>query len=114
MHLLQPRALEALNGKVDIVVASSVLNYIPEEDMEETMIRLGSLLKPGRGRLIHSDWPHGEEHTNGFSEEKSREVYEQGGLQPKKTKTVNMEMGDYDEPVFVGVATRPCECVNYA
>jgi 2-polyprenyl-3-methyl-5-hydroxy-6-metoxy-1,4-benzoquinol methylase len=99
--------LEVLQGKVDIVVASSVLSFIPEEDMELTMVRLGSLLKPGTGRLIHSDWLLGEDHPNGFSEKKAMEVYKQGGLQATKAKTVTMKLEDYDAPVFVGVAARP-------
>jgi 2-polyprenyl-3-methyl-5-hydroxy-6-metoxy-1,4-benzoquinol methylase len=102
-------ALDALKSKVDIVVASSVLNFIPEEDMEATMISLGSLLKPETGMLIHSDWPHGEEHPNGFSEEKARNVYRQGGLQATKTKTVTLQLGEHAAPVFVGVANRACD-----
>ena len=99
--------LEELKGKVDIIAASSVLSFIPEEDVEATMIVLGSLLKPRTGVLCHSDWPKSEgEHPDGFTEEKAAVMYQKGGLEAKQTQQTTIQMGSRDVPVFVGVANK--------
>lgn len=99
-------ALEALKGKVDIVTASSVLSFVPQEDMEATIQFLGSLLKPETGILCHTDWPKGDKHPDGFTAEKALEMYQKGGLQSKTTREISMKMGGHEMPVFVGVATK--------
>lgn len=48
--------LEKWYGHVDLIVASNVLNYIPEKDLLATLQQLNRLLAPG-GCLVHSDWP---------------------------------------------------------
>jgi len=100
-------ALQALQGKVDIVAASSVLNFVPDDDMEATMRFLAGLLKPTTGVLFHTDWPKGAQHPNGFTEEKAMDVYQKGGLTAKTTKLASMKMGSQNLEVFLGVATKP-------
>ena len=92
--------VQELQGKVDIVAASSVLSFIPEEDMETTMKILASLLKPESGVLCHTDWPKGEQYPDGFDEAKAIDVYQKGGLQAKTTKTISMKIGPQEMKVF--------------
>ena len=98
--------LEQWKGQVDVIAASSVLNFVPAEDLEATMQFLSGLLKPKTGILVHSDWPQGEEHPDGFTEEKALGMYQKGGLSPKTTKTINIKMSGYEMSVVVGVATK--------
>jgi predicted TPR repeat methyltransferase len=100
------KVLESLKGKVDIIAASSVLNFIPEEDVETTMNVLSSLLKSGTGILCHSDWPKSEMHPDGFTEEKAKEMYQKSGLQAKFIKQTTVKMGGQKTPVFVGTAVK--------
>jgi SAM-dependent methyltransferase len=100
--------LEALKGKVDLVVASSVLNFIPHEDLPETMKVIGQLLKPS-GLFCHSDWPESDGHENGFTEEKAGKVYEMAGLEKKSTIEKTINMGSQEGKVLFGVAAKPRE-----
>ena len=101
-------ALEALVGKVDIVAASSVMNFVPEEDKEATMSVLGRLLKPGTGLFVHTDWPKGDEWPDGITEEAARDMYQKGSLEAKTTKVLcKVKAGSHEMDVFVGVATKP-------
>jgi trans-aconitate methyltransferase len=97
--------IDSLRGKVDLVVASSVLNFIPMEDLPATMKVLGAMLKPG-GLLCHSDWPKSDENPDGFTEDKAKEVYTIGGLTKQSSKMADMGMGGYEGDVFVGVAVK--------
>ena len=100
-------ALEALTGQVDIIAASSVLNFVPEEDKEATMKVLGDWLKPGTGVLVHTDWPKGDHHPDGFTEESAKSMYQKGALKAKTTKLLSeVKMGPHDGDVFVGVAMK--------
>ena len=73
--------LDKYRGKVDLIVASSVLNFIPELDLPNTLAILASLLKPTTGRLCHSDWPQDDtEHPNGMTVEKATHLYQSGGM----------------------------------
>lgn len=97
--------LEALRGKVDLVVASSVLNFVPSADLPATMKTLSEMLKPG-GIFCHSDWPKSEESPDGFNEEKAEAVYKMGGLMKERTNVFQMEMGGHKGDVFIGVAVK--------
>ena len=72
----QEQVLKPLEGKVDIVVASSAITFIPREDLKVTMEILGKLLKPKTGILYHSEWPKGDDESNkdGFTDEKGKEM----------------------------------------
>jgi SAM-dependent methyltransferase len=50
--------LQELEGTVDLIIASSVLSFIPNDDLPATMMELSKLLKPQYdcGRFLHSDW----------------------------------------------------------
>lgn len=99
--------IQALYGKVDLVVASSVLSFIPPEDLQETMKVVGSLLRPNGGVLCHSDWPESDQHPDGLTEESAMKLYEMAGLEKKSTSIVSFDMMGQECPVFVGVAKKP-------
>jgi SAM-dependent methyltransferase len=49
--------LQEWEGTVDLTIASSVLSFIPNDDLPATMMELSKLLKPQcGGRFLHSDW----------------------------------------------------------
>lgn len=99
-------ALESLKGSVDLVVATSVLSFIP--DLQGTLVALKELLKPETGLLCHTDWPLDEEKApDGFTEEKAIKMYEDAGLAMKSTSIVSIKMGEEEFPVFLGVAAKP-------
>jgi 2-polyprenyl-3-methyl-5-hydroxy-6-metoxy-1,4-benzoquinol methylase len=99
--------VEGLYGTVDLIVASSVMTFIPEEDMEATMKVIGRLLKPN-GIFCHSDWPKSEAtHPDAMSDEKSVKMYSMGGLEAESTQIIKMDMSGPDQPeVFFGVAKK--------
>ncbi|KAL3924962.1 MAG: hypothetical protein SGILL_000718 [Bacillariaceae sp.] len=99
--------INALKGTVDLVVASSVMSFVPAEDLPSTMKVLGDMLRPG-GIFCHSDWPLNDDNPSGFTEEKASEMYRMGGLDPQSSTVVNMDMGGgHKGDVFVGVAVKP-------
>lgn len=98
--------IDGLQGTVDLIVASSVMTFVPDEDLEATMQTLGRMLKPG-GLFCHSDWPKSEsKHTDGMDEAKAQQMYAMGGLTSKMTKIMAMDMGGELMDVFVGVAEK--------
>ena len=97
--------LKSLHGKVDLITASSVLSFIPPQDLQATMKVLGTLLRPG-GLLCHSDWMKSNEFPYGYSEEKAIQVYEMAGLKPKSAFHTCINMGLQEGKVFVGVAEK--------
>lgn len=99
------KEMEALNGKVDLVVASSVLSFIPQDDLPSTMKVLGEMLRPG-GMLCHSDWPKTEKNHDGLSEEKASKLYEMAGLEKKSTAIITMDMMGEEHQAFIGVAVK--------
>jgi SAM-dependent methyltransferase len=109
--------MRALEGKVDLIVASSVLSFIPEQDVTATMIELGSLLRPN-GCLLHSDWPKSETHPDGFTEQSALKFYEIAGLEKKSANLISIDMGGERHPVLFGVAVKrqqksyAVECMN--
>ena len=58
--------LASLFGKVDLLVSTSVLNFVPQPDLPPTMKALGRLLRPG-GSFFHSDWAAGDNQDEGMS-----------------------------------------------
>ena len=102
--------LQPLYGTVDIIVASSVLVFIPENDIERTMNVLGKLLKPnGKGLLVHSDWPKDNNlnQSNGFTEERAKLVHGYANLTTTTSKIVEIQMGptsDNKGNIFLGIA----------
>jgi 2-polyprenyl-3-methyl-5-hydroxy-6-metoxy-1,4-benzoquinol methylase len=87
--------VEELYGTVDLIVASSVMSFIPEEDMEATMKVIGRLLKPSSGIFCHSDWPQSEEmNPDTMSEEKALKIYGLGGLNLESMQIIKMDMAD--------------------
>jgi 2-polyprenyl-3-methyl-5-hydroxy-6-metoxy-1,4-benzoquinol methylase len=101
-------AIEALYGTVDMIVASSVLTFIPENDVQATMATLGKLLKPGIGKLFHSDWSRSEaHHPNGMDEEKALAMYRMAGMTPISTEILPLDAGaGQTMDVFFGVAEK--------
>jgi 2-polyprenyl-3-methyl-5-hydroxy-6-metoxy-1,4-benzoquinol methylase len=100
------QAFEKLKGNVDLILASSVLSFIPEDDLGKTMRVLSCLLKPGTGILFHSDWTKGAEHTNGFTYERAKEIYDMAGLESQSMEIVPFQMGEEQAQVFVGVVAK--------
>jgi len=100
------RMIDDLEGTVDLIVASSVMTFVPEEDLEATMVALGRMLKPG-GLFCHSDWPKSKDkHPDGMDTEKAESMYVKGGLTAKSTKILSMDAGGEPMEVFVGVAEK--------
>jgi SAM-dependent methyltransferase len=97
--------IDSLWGKADLVVASSVINFIPPEDIPGTMKVLGALLKPG-GLLCHSDWPKSDDHPDGFTEDRAKVVYANAGLTKISSKVVDICMRGHKGNVFIGVAVK--------
>ena len=97
--------LKEMNGKVDLVVASSVFSVIPKQDISHTMKAIGELLRPGGGVLCHSDWPKTDENPDGMIEESATKLYEMAGLE-KQSTIVSMNIMGEEHPVFVGVAVK--------
>jgi len=92
--------IEALYERVDLIVASSVLSFVPEADAPKTMKVLGRLLKPdGVGLLCHSDWPKSDsegkddDDHSGMTEDMARKLYGYAGLEPKSMEVVPINMG---------------------
>ena len=102
------QAVEDMQGSADLIVASSVLTFIPEENIQATMEQIGRLLKPG-GLFCHSDWPKSEaKHPDAMTEEKARSYFGMAGLETESIQIVKMPMGGGEElDVFVGVARKP-------
>ena len=105
--------LQPLYGTVDIIVASSVLVFIPECDIQATMNILGKLLKPQKGILIHSDWPKDNNlnQSNGFTVERANLVHGYASLTTKTAKVIEMSMGGTGPDsskgkVFLGIAIK--------
>jgi SAM-dependent methyltransferase len=95
----------ALKGKVDLIVASSVLSFIPEEDVADTMKELGNLLRPN-GCLCHADWPKCDKHPDGFTKESAGKFYEMASLEHQSARVISIDMGGGDHSVFFGVAVK--------
>mmetsp|Transcript_10781 Transcript_10781/g.25692 ORF Transcript_10781/g.25692 Transcript_10781/m.25692 type:complete len:139 (+) Transcript_10781:987-1403(+) len=103
---------ERLKGTVDLVVASSVMSFIPKEELQATMSALASFLKPG-GVFCHSDWPLSDDNPTGFTEEKATSMYEMGGLQKKSSSVEEFDMGAGQKgDVYIGVAVKPTTTAN--
>jgi 2-polyprenyl-3-methyl-5-hydroxy-6-metoxy-1,4-benzoquinol methylase len=98
--------LNALKGKVDLIIASSVMSFVPEADMNKTMEVLSTFLKPG-GLFIHSDWPCTDLSPDGFTEDKAKALYKTGKLKLKSTAIRKVQMQGEDAKIFVGVAQAP-------
>ena len=102
--------LEDLDGQVDLIVASSVFGFVL--DLDTTMQKLKTLLKPKTGIVCHSDWPLDKEHTpTGFTEEKGLAMFAKAGLKVMTTQTIKVHMilapdeeGDF--PVYFGAAKK--------
>lgn len=101
------QVVESLYGTMDMIVASSVLNFIPEDDVSVTMEMLGKFLKPG-GMLVHSDWPKSEaKHPDAMDDAKASFMYEKAGLSAISTEILILEAGGGETmEVFFGVARK--------
>lgn len=100
------RFIASLKGRVDLVVASSVMSFIPADDLPGTMKAIGEFLKPG-GLFCHSDWLRTVDNVDGFTEQKAAEMYAMGGLEKFVTSFTTMKIGEsHERQVYVGVATK--------
>jgi SAM-dependent methyltransferase len=98
--------LESLKGTVDLIVASSVMSFVPKDDLPTTMKVLAGLLKKSGGLFCHSDWPKGESAPDGFTADTAKEMYDLGGLSVKSALDTTFKMGSEEAAVFFGVAER--------
>jgi SAM-dependent methyltransferase len=107
LDMEEPRKIvESLKGQVDLIVASSVMSFIPKSDLTKTMEELGKLLRPN-GIFCHSDWPQSDQDPCGFSKESTCDLYEKGHLKMKSHCLKTISMGSNDASIFVGVAYLP-------
>mmetsp|Transcript_1499 Transcript_1499/g.2033 ORF Transcript_1499/g.2033 Transcript_1499/m.2033 type:complete len:127 (+) Transcript_1499:31-411(+) len=100
-------ALNHIHGTVDLIVASSVMNFIPQKDLHRTMKVLGDMLRDG-GLFVHSDWPKAkDDDDDGFTEASAKELYAMGGLSCKSTEVTKFHMANDEEAsVFFGIAEK--------
>ena len=101
--------LKQLQNQVDCIIASSVLAFIPKQDLTTTMQILASLLKPNSGILVHTDWPWSEiDHPNGFNKLQIETMYESADLQPYSIEQITLDMGGSfgQAAVWLGIARR--------
>jgi SAM-dependent methyltransferase len=105
--------LEHYTDKIDLIVASSVLHFIPESDLPRTLQNLARLLTPDTGRLCHSDWPQDEvEHPNGMTKQKAIRLYQQAGLTLVESEHVlfassaDSQSSESAATVYFGVAAK--------
>lgn len=105
--------LREYGGKIDLIIASSVLGFVTKETVKTTMEALSRLLKPG-GCFCHTDTPESEvKHTNPFTREKAQSYYEKGGLETVSTSVVKLGLGmGQSRDVFLGIARKP-RCFIY-
>lgn len=87
--------LRDLEGKVDCIVANSVLSLLPHQDVERTLQELGRFLKPTTGWLIHTDWadanvPYCSNNTVVMTEAYAGSLYQMAGLEPVRTEVVDL------------------------
>jgi 2-polyprenyl-3-methyl-5-hydroxy-6-metoxy-1,4-benzoquinol methylase len=103
-------ALSELEGTIDLVVASSVMTFVPENDLGPTMEVIGRLLKPnGKGVFVHSDWPmsEGKQEKDIMTQEKALYMYAKGGLSLESDAIVTFSMDkSHAVDVFLGVARK--------
>ena len=98
--------IEAFFGTVDLIVASSVMKFIPKEDLPATMVCLGKLLKPG-GTFVHTDWPKGNKHPDGMDQQEAAQLHTMASLQTMEIISEQV-LGSTDETiVFFGIAEKP-------
>lgn len=103
-----PSALADLEGSIDLVVASSVMAFVPEADLGPTMEVIGRLLKPN-GVFVHSDWPLSEhnQEKDFMTKEKAMYMYAKGGMSLESDAIVTFTMDESHTPdVFLGVARK--------
>lgn len=101
--------IETYQGTVDMIIASSVLTFIPSQDVPATLQALGRLLRPQTGRLVHSDWPEGSSMEGRLmSESRAEELYAMAGLEKESTSIQEYDMGEGFgmANVFVGIAVK--------
>lgn len=98
--------VESKYGTVDLIVASSVMSFVPKDTLEATMQVLGKLLKPG-GTFVHSDWPKSEkDHPDGMSNESADLMYSMGGITTVSQNVESIQMYGETGKVFLGVARK--------
>lgn len=98
--------IESLKGSIDLVVASSVMRFIPPDDLPATMKTIGELLRLG-GIFFHSDWPKSDEDVDGFTEQTAEEMYSMGSLVKSSSLLTNMKLGGIQGGQYLGVAVKP-------
>ena len=97
--------IDSLTEKFDLIVASSVINFIPEQDLTETMKVLARLLKPD-GIFCHSDWPESDLAPDEITLEKAESMYKSGGLKLKSLTTKKVQVCSEEGTIFVGIASK--------
>lgn len=94
-----------LQGSIDLVVASSVMRFVPADDLAATMKTIGELLRPG-GIFFHSDWPKSDGDVDGFTEQKADEMYSMGALVKSSSLLTRMKSTEDRGGLYVGVARK--------
>lgn len=102
--------LPEVKESVDLIVASSVLSFIPSSTLEATMKVLGKYLRRG-GLFCHSDFPDSDSKppgVEGMTKKKMETIYAMAGLVVDSIHTVRFNLGDnHDFDVVIGVARKP-------
>jgi hypothetical protein len=122
--------LNEWQGTVDLVVASSILSYLPTTAHASTMMELSKLLKPHVGRFVHSDWSTRSDESavdeedamnnpleaeyrqirNALTPEMAASLYSMGHLRMESTEIVQWNIPYCNgQPVLIGVAVREVE-----
>lgn len=100
------QVIQDWEGTVDIVIASSVMSYIPSDDLEATMKVIGRLLKPD-GIFCHSDWPDDSEHELCMSQVNATQMYAMASFGVVSIDVVTISVGGGESAnVLIGVARK--------
>lgn len=97
--------IDSFAGMFDLIVASSVVNFIPPQDLEVTVKVLSKLMKPG-GIFCHSDWPDSELFPGGITLEKAEKMYKVGELTMRLHAMKQVKVEAEEGIVFVGIAEK--------
>jgi predicted TPR repeat methyltransferase len=100
------RAFAEFENSIDLVVASSVMTFLPDEDLEATMRAIGRFLRPG-GVFCHTDWPQSDDkHPEGMNNEKAEKIYAMADLKMQSMNIFPIRSGGDDCKCFFGIARK--------
>jgi SAM-dependent methyltransferase len=100
------RVLDDFECNIDVIIASSVMAFLPDEDLEATMQAIGRILRPG-GVFCHTDWPQSDDkHPEGMNNEKAEKMYAMAGFKLQAINILPLRSGGDGCEIFFGIAKK--------